>query len=240
MGESNRVRDVQIKRSRRVFLPYLILLVGLCFTIIVYYYFSKLTFEQDQSRFQKTIQGVQDRIKVKIETSVALLRAASGLFAASDDVSLGEFNHFVEQFDLAENYPGIQGIGYAVVFRPDEKDKIVKRLRAEGDNDFHVWPDSSRDQYTSVIYLQPSDDRNQRAIGYDMFTDAARREGMERARETGKPASSARVRARKRPRRNCCGPKPLSVKPTSVRYSSMNDCWKGFRVWPRYSAPRAS
>lgn len=194
MGESNRVRDVQIKRSRRVFLPYLILLVGLCFTIIVYYYFSKLTFEQDQSRFQKTIQGVQDRIKVKIETSVALLRAASGLFAASDDVSLGEFNHFVEQFDLAENYPGIQGIGYAVVFRPDEKDKIVKRLRAEGDNDFHVWPDSSRDQYTSVIYLQPSDDRNQRAIGYDMFTDAARREGMERARDTGKPAASARVR----------------------------------------------
>jgi signal transduction histidine kinase/CHASE1-domain containing sensor protein/CheY-like chemotaxis protein len=194
MSESNRARDVQIKRSRRVFLPYLLLLVGFCFTLIVYYYFSKLTFEQDQSRFQKTVQEIQDRIKVKIETSVALLRAGTGLFAASDDVSSSEFNHFVEQFDLRENYPGVQGIGYAVAFPPDQKDAMVKRLHAEGDSDFHVWPDDARNEYTAIIYLQPADDRNARAIGYDMFTDSVRRDAMERARDSGNPAASARVR----------------------------------------------
>ena len=195
MSESNRARDVhQIKRSRRVFLPYLILLVGLCFTVIVYYYFSKLTFEQDQSRFQKTVQELQDRIKVKIETSVALLRAGTGLFAASDDVSLREFNRFVEQFDLRENYPGVQGIGFALAFPPDQKDAVVKRLQSQGNSTFHVWPSDPRDQYTAIIYLEPSDDRNARAMGYDMFTEPARREAMERARDSGAPAASARVR----------------------------------------------
>jgi len=194
MNESNRARDVQVKRSRRVLLPYLILLVGLCFTIIVYYYFSKLTFEQDQSRFQKTVQELQDRIKVKIETSVALLRAGTGLFAASDDVSLSEFNRFVEQFDLHENYPGVQGIGFALVFPPDQKDAVVKRLHDEGDPNFHVWPLDPREQYTAIIYLQPSDDRNARAMGFDMFTEPVRREAMERARDSGNPAASARVR----------------------------------------------
>lgn len=194
MSESNRARDVQIKRSRRVFLPFLILLVGLCFTVIVYYYFSKLTFEQDQSRFQKTVQELHDRIKVKIETSVALLRAGTGLFAASDDVSSTEFHRFVEQFNLRENYAGVQGIGFARAFRSDEKAALVKRMRAEGQSDFHVWPDDQRDQYTAIVYLEPTDDRNGRAMGYDMFTDAARREAMERARDSGAPAASARVR----------------------------------------------
>ena len=53
MRELNRARDAQNQRSRRhrTVLPYLILLVGLAFTVIVYYYFSKLTFEQDASGF---------------------------------------------------------------------------------------------------------------------------------------------------------------------------------------------
>ena len=194
MSESNRTRDVQIKRSRRVFLPYLLLLVGLAFTAIVYYYFSKLTFEQDQSRFQKTVQELHDRIRLKVETSIALLRAGTGLFAASDDVSVSEFNKFVQQFDLEENYPGIQGIGFARVFSSAEKDALVQRMRATNKPDFHIWPDDTpRNEYTAIVYLQPADDRNNRAVGYDMFTDPVRRQAMEKARDTNAPAASGRV-----------------------------------------------
>ena len=41
MRELNPARDSQDQRSRRnrAVLPYLILLIGLCFTIVVYYYF---------------------------------------------------------------------------------------------------------------------------------------------------------------------------------------------------------
>src|SRR5262249_57666721 len=128
MGESIRTRGVRSKRSGRVLLPYLILLVGLLFTLVVYYYFSKLTFEQDQSRFQKTVQELQDRIKLKIETSVALLRASTGLFASSDEVDPNEFARFVEQFDLETNYPGIQGIGFALSFTPELKHSLIRKI----------------------------------------------------------------------------------------------------------------
>src|ERR1043165_10285745 len=122
MNEWNRARDVQVKRSRRVYLPFLMLLVGLSFTAIVYYYFAKLTHEQDQSRFQNTVQELNDRIALKIETSIVLLTASTGLFAASDDVSVSEFNRFVQQFELREHYPGIQGIGFARAIPPDQKE----------------------------------------------------------------------------------------------------------------------
>lgn len=195
MRELNRARDAQHQWSRhnRALMPYLILLVGLCFTIVVYYYFSKLTFEQDQGRFQKNVQELQDRIKLKVETSVALLRAGTGLFAASEEVDVNEFDRFVQRFDLQTNYPGIQGIGFARAFTPQRKDEVVRKMRDSGATDFHVWPDNPRNEYTAIVYLQPRANRNEVAIGYDMFTEPVRREAMEKARDSGAPAASGRV-----------------------------------------------
>src|SRR5690242_19477058 len=190
MSESNRTPQVQLKPAYRVFLPYLILLLGLCFTLVVYYYFSKLTFEQDQSRFHQNVDDLQDQIAVKLDTSIVLLRAGTGLFAASDDVNLSEFNRFVQRFQLEENYPGIQCVGFAAVFRPQEKDALVKRMRGEGETTFDVYPAGARDIYTAIVFLQPKAKGNERAIGYDMFTDPVRREAMERARDSGQPAAS--------------------------------------------------
>jgi signal transduction histidine kinase/CHASE1-domain containing sensor protein/CheY-like chemotaxis protein len=196
MRELNRARDAQNQRSRRnrIFLPYLILVVGLVFTAVVYYYFSKLTFEQDQSRFQKNVQELQDRIRLKLETSITLLRAGTGLFAASDEVDPIEFHRFVQQLDLQKNYPGIQGIGFSQSFTPAEKDALVRKMRQSVREDFHVWPDGPRQEYTAIIYLYPPGNRNEKAIGYDMFEEPVRRQAMEQARDTGTPAASGRVR----------------------------------------------
>ncbi len=43
------------------------------------------------------------------------------------------------------------------------------------------------------MFLEPLDWRNRRAIGYDMFSDPTRRRAMERARDTGEVAATARV-----------------------------------------------
>src|SRR4051812_19708741 len=177
MRELNRARDAQNQRSRRqrVLLPYLILLVGLAFTVVVYYYFSKLVFEQDQSRFQRNVQELQDRIRLKVETSITLLRAGTGLFAASDEVDAIEFHRFVQQLDLHKNYPGIQGIGFSQSFTPADKDELVRRMRQSVREDFHVWPDGPRNEYSAIVYLFPAGNRNEKAIGYDMFADPVRR-----------------------------------------------------------------
>jgi signal transduction histidine kinase/CHASE1-domain containing sensor protein/CheY-like chemotaxis protein len=196
MRELKRARDARNQRSRRsrVVLPYLILLVGLAFTFVVYYYFSKLTFEQDESRFQRNVQELQEGVRLKVATSITLLRAGTGLFAASDEVSADEFHRFVERLDLQKNYPGIQGIGFSQSFTPSQKDGLVRKMRESVREDFHVWPDGPRAEYTAIVYLYPLGNRNERAIGYDMFDDPVRRQAMQQARDTGTPAASGRVR----------------------------------------------
>ena len=181
-------------RGSRVFLPYLILLLGFCFTLLTYHYFSKLTYEQDQIRFESSRQEIEDQLRLRIATSIALLRAATGLFAASDAVNAGEFDRFVQQIELEKNYPGIQGIGYSLSFRAEDEARIVADMQRRGVTDFYVWPEyPQRPEYSVIVYLQPATPRNKLAIGFDMFSEAVRRQAMERARDTGMPTASGRV-----------------------------------------------
>ena len=128
-------------------MPYLILLLGLCFTLLVYYYFAKLTYDQDQTRFQRSVQEIQDHIDLRIQTSIALLRAGTGLFAASNAVERAEFDRFVQQIELQRNYAGIHGIGFSRRFSAADLPNVVARMKQSGFSEFRVWPeDPVRDE----------------------------------------------------------------------------------------------
>ena len=195
MGKPKRSRGFENRPSRnsRALLPYFILALGLSFTFLVSFYFSHLAEAQDQSRFRNSVQAIDGRIRARIQTSIALLRAGTGLFAASKTVEPDDFTHFVTQLELQKNYPGIQGIGFSLKLRPEEIPALVANMRRAGLQDFKIWPDYKRDEYHAIIYLQPQGHGNEAAIGYDMFTDPVRRAAMERALETGTPTASGRV-----------------------------------------------
>jgi signal transduction histidine kinase/CheY-like chemotaxis protein len=178
----------------RVLLPYLILLLGFCFTLVVYYYFHQLAEEQDSIRFESSVQKIQDQVRLRVATSEALLRAASGLFAASNYVGAGEFEKFIDQIELEKNYQGVQGIGYSLRFSAEDKAKVIDSMKRQGLPEFKVWPDESpRNEYNAIIYLQPRTERNLLALGYDMGSEETRRQAMDTARDTGKPTASGRV-----------------------------------------------
>ena len=195
VSDSSQPNHQPARRSRkRLLLPYAILVLGLCFAFLVSFYFSKMANAQDQSRFRNSVQAVDDRIRSRIQTSIALLRAGTGLFAASESVSAAEFQKFVNQIQLNRNYPGIRGIGFSQKFSANEKAAVIASLRRAGHPDFKIWPeDPPRDEYHGIIYLQPDDLRNKAALGYDMFTEPVRREAMAAARDTGVPTASGKV-----------------------------------------------
>ena len=114
--------------SRRV-APYVILILGLLFTFIVSFYLERMADLQDRGRFRGAVEEIDTRIRSRILTYIALLRAGTGLFAASESVTPDEFKHFVEQIDLPKNYPGVQGIGYSIRLRPDQTASSWRRSR---------------------------------------------------------------------------------------------------------------
>lgn len=185
--------SLKLPLGGRPAVPYLILVLGLLFTFVVSLYLSRMGDARDQSRFRSTVRELDGSIRNRIQTYITLLRAGTGLFAASENVESKEFNNFVEQIDLRRNYPGIQGMGFSIRLRPEQKDALIEKMRNSGFPSFKLWPEGTRNEYHSIIYLQPLDRRNETAIGYDMATDPVRRAAMETARDKGMAAASGKV-----------------------------------------------
>lgn len=133
-------------------------------------------------------------IENRLSNYIQLLRAGRGLYNSSDTISREEWIDFLESFNLQRNYPGVQGIGYAPYVRGSESmDSLVQVLRNSGFPDFQLYPVGNREVYTPIVFIEPFDWRNQRAVGYDMFNEPSRRRAMERARDNNQAALTGKV-----------------------------------------------
>jgi len=182
----------KLHQLRRPWIPYFVLVVTLLLTGIATYYVSLTARTKDQLRFNNAVERTKDDIQNRLDTYISLLRSGSGLFAASDSVTRADFQAYVEQLELRDRYPGIQGIGFSVKVTSAQKDALITELRQQGIQ-LTIRPEYERSEYHSIIYLEPLDRRNQAAIGFDMFTEKVRRAAMERARDTGSAAASGKV-----------------------------------------------
>ena len=167
---------------------------GLAFTAFVVAMLAMTTARGDRQRFEASALAAQDVVLDRIETSIALLRGAAGLLASREvDPSVHEFRAYMNRIGLRELYPGILGIGYSRRIAPDERQALEHELERQGHPGFRVWPEHARETWHSIVLLEPLDERNRAAVGFDMFTHPVRRAAMERARDTGRAAASAIV-----------------------------------------------
>lgn len=182
-------RYLQLRRSS---IPYCVLAIALLSTTAATYYVSTTIQAKERLRFENDVRTTQSKLRDRIEAYLILLRAGSGLFAASEAVTPQEFRAFVDRMKLRDRYPGIQGIGYSARVPATAKDTFVSQVRQQGIA-LSIRPNYPRSEYHAIIYLEPQDRRNRVAIGYDMFSEPVRRAAMERARDTGSPAASGKV-----------------------------------------------
>ncbi len=145
----------------------------------------------DRARFEQSVQAAVDQINARIDAHVNVLRAATGLFAATQDVTRDQFRAYIRHLQLEQRNPGMQGIGLSLRVRLQDVELVIADLRANDFREFRIWPWSERPEYHTIVVLEPLDRRNRAAIGYDMFTHPLRRAAMERARDTGEPAATA-------------------------------------------------
>jgi PAS domain S-box-containing protein len=182
------------RRVPRTALPYAVLAAALVLTGVGTAYVAMSVGARERLRFEAATRRVEERIGARMATYTALLRATDGLFASVHPVMPEVFKAYASRLDLRENYPGVFGIGYAVRFEPENTRHVEAFMRDEvGFERFSVWPESGEDDRTSIVYLEPQDERNAKAVGYDMYAEPVRREAMRRARDEGMPAASGRV-----------------------------------------------
>lgn len=102
------------------------------------------------------------------ETLLQSISYIAGLVPTLDERS---FRKYVRNFDLPKSFEGLYGIGWSV------------KETSASDTPF------SKDQH-SIVFIEPMNERNARAIGYNMFSEPTRRKAMLDASERGKITAS--------------------------------------------------
>lgn len=174
-------------------LPYLVLAVSMILTLGITYIFYQSAKSKDQIRFNTNVARIQNTIEERIALYIVLLKSGRGFIKANEILKRKDFANFVQSLELEKNYKGVQGIGYSIVFNEAEKEDLIKRMQSEGFSAFKLFPDSKRENYQSIIYLEPLTELNRKAIGYDMSTEDKRRIALEKAGDTGEPAATSQV-----------------------------------------------
>lgn len=176
-------------------LPLAVLLLGLTLTAAV----TEYTRHQGQQSHERLEQGllddVADAIEVKLKEDIDTINGVAGLFNASTTVSRQEFTKYYQTLRRDDDsLAGIQGIGFSRFVPAADWQRLIASVRAEGFADFSIRPAGPRLLGSSIVFLEPFDLRNQRAFGFDMYSEATRRQAMDRAAQTGMPSMSGRVR----------------------------------------------
>jgi signal transduction histidine kinase/ActR/RegA family two-component response regulator len=174
-------------------LPWFVLALFVVLTGLASWYVWRTTRAVDRARFDNAVQTTHDAIVSRLDAYVNALTATRAVAVADPAVQRDELRAYIRSLSVQTRYPGIQGIGFSVRVPPDEIEGLEIEMRQEGYRGFRVWPEGPRSEVHSIVLLEPQDERNRAAMGYDMFTDPVRREAMVSARDRGRPIASAPV-----------------------------------------------
>jgi len=150
--------------------------------------------ERARAGFEQEIDRSRASIRARLQAYEDALYGTRSLFEANPVVTRQMFHDYVAGLNIQERFPGVQGVGFAQFIPSLRKSVHIKEIRSQGFPDYSIRPEGERPEYTSIVYIEPFDWRNQRAFGYDMFSEPVRHAAMEYARDTGKTSLSAKVK----------------------------------------------
>ena len=188
----NSKRNFFETRTRRV--QYILATVVFVASLIISLYLAEQNSKKREDEFILLSQQITQLVNDRVDYYTQLLLGGLGLFQASTNVTRQEWKRFSDAQMLDSKFLGIQGVGYSKVIFANELKKHTQQIHDEGFTEYYVKPKGERELYTSIVYLEPFNERNQRAFGYDMYSEQTRRAAMQKAIETGQPSLSGKVR----------------------------------------------
>lgn len=149
-------------------------------TMAGFAYFA--TQEAARIKFEATADDALNRIESRIDLHLSLLRSTQALFAARNgEISRSEFKAFFSALDLDSNFAGLRGIGYLRLAKTGDEAAVERDMLRDRGVPHAVYPDTAQSWRTPVVLFEPLDPANESTIGYDMFTEPARRQAIEKA-----------------------------------------------------------
>jgi PAS domain S-box-containing protein len=170
-------------------------LVGLALTLLLGWRTDLERRQTLSEQLQVVAQDIAQRMVQQVARHQVVLQSLAAFFEASDDVSRADFHAFVQQVLEAPGSEPYQfaALNYILPVDGAQVDAFVRQVRAHGVSDFSLSPPGRRAQYAPIVYIEPQTDANRKALGFDLWSQPLPHQALERARDTGRLALTAKL-----------------------------------------------
>lgn len=153
--------------------------------------FQQQDTESLQTAFELTADQTISTVHGRFNAYVKIMRGVKGFVDSSQHISAAEFRTYVQALRLDHN-AGVQGVGLTEIIVDADKEQHIAAMRQQLP-DYRIQPEGGRAYYAPIIYMEPLNKENLKAIGLDILAFPSPRMAAERARDSGDVAITERI-----------------------------------------------
>ncbi len=179
-------------------LPVTIFAIGIFVTLLFVLNIEQSDANERRFKLEAETAALATRLEREVSENVAYLKAAAALFSIADDVSQTEFAGMISDMSDEHRSRGALGMGWAQWIEPDDMQGADSALDASdpiSNRQIRIRPHPTDPSANLAVItmLEPLDETNYRALGYNMYSEPVRRSAMDRAVRDGRPTASGKV-----------------------------------------------
>jgi CHASE1-domain containing sensor protein len=172
---------------------------GILFAFAMFALVDRLERRQVQSGFDQRVSLWATALRHSIDADLEELFGLRSLFELRAEVRRDEFRTFAA--DSIQLHPSIQALEWLPWIPAAQRKAYESTARREGLKDFQIVelgpekklvPAGPRAEYFPIYFVEPLIG-NESALGFDPWSEATRRAGLERSRDTGERIASGRI-----------------------------------------------
>ncbi len=168
----------------------IVLAIGLLLSLLLWQHASRQVARDENTLLENQVSLTLAGIQRKLDDYRSILLGMQGLFIASEQVSRSKFQRYADNLRLHNRTDGIRALHFTRQVSSQDKASFIAAVRSDrsltpqGYPDFSIHPDSRREAYFVIEYIEPFE-KNRRAFGLDSGTQAANSESFLEARDSG-------------------------------------------------------
>jgi diguanylate cyclase (GGDEF)-like protein/PAS domain S-box-containing protein len=121
-----------------------------------------------------------------------VMRGVKGYFESSKSITRDAFRIYVQDLQIQEKTPGVQGIGLVLMVHEADKAEHESAIRKLDFPDYRIKPEGTRDRYAPIVQMEPLEE-NTTALGFDILTVPEIPIALKRSAETGEVAVTSHI-----------------------------------------------
>lgn len=171
----------------------LVLVVSLLLVVIAWDHARQRELKLASQQFRSIAGQQASLVQMHLNSIEVTLRGGVSLFAAVDHPTPEQWRGYVDGLRLPSRFPFLLGLGYAVYVDGPGLTRLQETWREDGRGLLEIRPRGHREYYGPILYMEPQSPQNRTALGFDMYSEATRRQAMHAAMQSGRSQLSGRL-----------------------------------------------